>query len=142
MVPYQGLNRRHFIPAATAVSVLERHVVDRRSTSIFRQDGAPAHRSARAQKWCQEHFHNFWTKDTWPGNSPDLNPIKELGFKSGLKSSLGIMQQEPEKTKASSNLQQLQKDLKRTWARMSPQTLKSLVASMPAQCICHLVSPD
>ena len=27
---------------------------------------------------CAEHFPEFWRKDQWPGNSPDLNPIENM----------------------------------------------------------------
>ena len=43
------------------------------------------------------------------------------------------MQQELDKKKSPSNLGQLEKALRRTWAQISPQTLKNLVASMPAR---------
>ncbi len=41
----------------------------------FQQDGAPAHTSARAQKWCAQNMPNFIEKDSWPPSSPDLNPL-------------------------------------------------------------------
>ena len=43
------------------------------------------------------------------------------------------MQQELDKKKPLTNLGQLEKALKRTWANSSPQTLKNLVASMPSR---------
>ena len=89
MISYQGLSRLHVaqekmsvdaeyyvenilkevcLPAinktATAGSVLERRMVDCRSTNSFIQGDAPAHRPARAQKWYQEYFPSFWTNDT------------------------------------------------------------------------------
>ena len=27
------------------------------------------------QEWCSQHFPSFIDKDTWPANSPDLNPL-------------------------------------------------------------------
>ena len=42
---------------------------------IFQQDGAPAHTSRLAQEWLQENSPYFITKDEWPPNSPDLNPL-------------------------------------------------------------------
>jgi hypothetical protein len=44
-------------------------------TAYFLQDGAPCHKSKGVMsllKQCQEEFSII----DWPGNSPDLNPIK------------------------------------------------------------------
>ena len=146
---YEGLSQLHVIPQKTSVdaeryvedvlekaylpatnrtattdSVLTRCMVERRPDSIFMQNGAPAHRSARSRKWCREHLSNFWAKDTWPGNSPDVDGTEELWR---------IMQQELDKEKSPSSLGQLEKAFKRTWAKISPQSLKNLVASKPAR---------
>ena len=40
---------------------------------IFQQNGAPSHMSKKTQKWCQDHFPGFWSKEVWPPSSPDLN---------------------------------------------------------------------
>ncbi len=42
---------------------------------VFQQDGAPAHSSNFAQRWCANNFKYFLPKDRWPPNSPDLNPL-------------------------------------------------------------------
>lgn len=42
---------------------------------IFQQDGAPAHTSHLVQNWLTDHVELFWSKDFWPPNSPDLNPL-------------------------------------------------------------------
>ncbi|CAK9827593.1 Transposable element Tcb1 transposase [Anthophora retusa] len=42
---------------------------------IFQQDGAPAHTSHLIQNWLSDNVDMFWSKDFWPANSPDLNPL-------------------------------------------------------------------
>jgi len=42
---------------------------------VFQQDGAPAHTSHLVQNWLSDHVDMFWSKDFWPPNSPDLNPL-------------------------------------------------------------------
>lgn len=42
---------------------------------IFQQDGAPAHTSNLVQNWISANFDMFWSKEMWPPNSPDLNPL-------------------------------------------------------------------
>jgi len=42
---------------------------------IFQQDGAPAHTSHLVQNWLSDNIDMFWSKDFWPPNSPDLNPL-------------------------------------------------------------------
>ncbi|WKX88140.1 hypothetical protein Q1695_008061 [Nippostrongylus brasiliensis] len=41
----------------------------------FQQDGAPAHRAAAVQEWCNDNFPDFISLQEWPANSPDLNPM-------------------------------------------------------------------
>lgn len=43
--------------------------------TIFQQDGAPAHTSHLVQNWLSDNVDMFWSKDFWPPNSPDLNPL-------------------------------------------------------------------
>ncbi|GFV85186.1 transposable element Tcb1 transposase [Trichonephila clavipes] len=40
---------------------------------IFQDDNAPCHRAKVVQKWLEDHTMN---RMNWPGQSPDLNPIK------------------------------------------------------------------
>jgi len=42
---------------------------------IFQQDGTPAHTARSAQNWLRANSPDFITKDQWPPNSPDLNPM-------------------------------------------------------------------
>lgn len=41
----------------------------------FQQDGAPCHTAKITQKWLQENCPDFIKKDSWPPQSPDLNPL-------------------------------------------------------------------
>jgi len=43
---------------------------------IFQQDGVPAHIARSAQNWLGANCPDFITKDQWPPNSPDLNPME------------------------------------------------------------------
>ncbi|QQP39118.1 Transposable element tcb2 transposase [Caligus rogercresseyi] len=40
----------------------------------FQQDSAPAHKAKTVQAWLKENVPHFWDPQTWPSNSPDLNP--------------------------------------------------------------------
>lgn len=42
---------------------------------VFQQDGAPAHTSNRTQEWLNRNMAEFWSKEMWPPQSPDLNPL-------------------------------------------------------------------
>lgn len=42
---------------------------------VFQQDSAPSHKARLTQEWMAENFHDHVTPDTWPPNSPDLNPL-------------------------------------------------------------------
>jgi hypothetical protein len=41
----------------------------------FQQDGAKPHTHKKSQQWCMDNFPGFIDRDTWPPNSPDLNPL-------------------------------------------------------------------
>lgn len=41
----------------------------------FQQDGAPAHSAGNTQMFLGAHVPDFWGKEVWPPNSPDLNPL-------------------------------------------------------------------
>jgi hypothetical protein len=42
---------------------------------VFQQDGAPAHTSHLVQNWLCDNMSMFWSKEFWPPNNPDLNPL-------------------------------------------------------------------
>ena len=66
----------------------------------------------------------FWTKDIWPPNSPDLNPIENLW--AILKSKLDSMER-------ATNINMLEKQLLLAWKEISPDTLEKLIAGMPSR---------
>ena len=42
---------------------------------VFQQDGAPAYAEHQTQDWLAKNCADFISKDQWPPNSPDLNPL-------------------------------------------------------------------
>ncbi|KAF2354396.1 hypothetical protein FHG87_014848 [Trinorchestia longiramus] len=46
----------------------------RNANYVFQQDGAPAQTTKTLQEWLGSNM-NFWPKDFWPPQSPDLNPL-------------------------------------------------------------------
>ncbi|VDP50015.1 unnamed protein product [Heligmosomoides polygyrus] len=45
------------------------------SQCVLQQDWAPAHSARSTLAFCESHFPGYWTKDFWPPNLPDLNPM-------------------------------------------------------------------
>lgn len=41
----------------------------------FQQDNATPHTHRLTQQWCHDNLPSFFDKDSWPPNSPDLNPL-------------------------------------------------------------------
>jgi len=42
---------------------------------VFQQDDAPSHTSHLVQNWLSDNIDMLWSKEFWPPNSPDLNPL-------------------------------------------------------------------
>ena len=42
---------------------------------VFQLDSARAHTSLLVPNWLDENAQMFWSKDFWPPNFPDLNPM-------------------------------------------------------------------
>ena len=61
-----------------SVGITARKMVNRRTETVFMQDGAPAHTARVTQAWCEENLPGFLKKEEWPPNSPDLNRIIRL----------------------------------------------------------------
>jgi hypothetical protein len=90
-------------------------------TSHFLQDGAPCHKSKIVTQWFNERPNIILIK--WPGNSPDLNPIKNVWrwMKAKLRDS------------TAKNMEEWRREITELWTlRMSDgDYLQKLVASMP-----------
>jgi len=92
------------------------------SEFVFQQDGAPCHTAKTCIKWFTDHNVQLLT---WPGNSPDLNPIENLW--SRLKKLVAA--------KHPSNKRELIEAIINSWYHViTPDNLKSLVESMPRRC--------
>ncbi len=78
---------------------------------IFQQDFAPAHTAKGTKSWF--NGHGVGVLD-WPANSPDLNPIENLGY--WWETSDPTMQITA---------------IKSTWASITPDQCHRLIASMP-----------
>ena len=94
---------------------LKLHMTVYRCTT-FMQDGAPCNRS----KVVSDYLKKIKTID-WPGNSPDLNPVENLG--SLLKDR--VVDRQPTST------QDLESVIKHVWIHEITEYCKSLVESMP-----------
>ena len=64
---------------STTEEPVKRKLFTNKSSAIFVQDDAPAHTASATQLWCKKTLPNFIGKDECPANSPDLNPIENLG---------------------------------------------------------------
>ena len=47
----------------------------RRKNWGFQHGWASSHTNKRVQQWCKKNFRSFMPKETWPPNSPELNPM-------------------------------------------------------------------
>ena len=90
----------------------------------FQQDSAPSHSSTITQNWCKDNLPNFISKDEWPPNSPDLNPMDfsiwaELSRKACAKPHSGIPA--------------LKRALKEAWRSLSVETIVNSCNSFKTQ---------
>ncbi|KAK0417925.1 hypothetical protein QR680_013281 [Steinernema hermaphroditum] len=84
----------------------------------LQQDWAPAHGAKKTLQWCEANLPSFWSKDVWPSNSPDLNP---LDF-----SVWGIMEQKACAVKHKS-VGSLKRALEKAWDEISPEMIAAIL---------------
>ena len=80
---YQDILLKNLLPAA-------KHVFQNKHW-VFQQDGAKCHSAASTQQWLEANVPSFIPKESWPPNSPDINPIERVW---------AIMLEKLEKTRA------------------------------------------
>lgn len=83
---------------------------------VFQQDGAPAHTSKKTQSWLSKNMPNFWSKELWPPNSPDLNP---LDF------SVWANVEAKACAKPHANVEALKTSITKAWMAMTPEYIKT-----------------
>lgn len=88
---------------------------------IFQQDWAPAHAAKTTIRFIETKVGSFLTKDLYPSNSPDLNP---LDF-----SVWGHMEEQLRSRKVK-NLADLQKELNKIWSDLDVNYLRRIVDSV------------
>ena len=82
------------------------------------QDGAPSHRAKSVKNFLAS---NNIPLLEWPGNSPDLNPIKNAWK---------MLKDEVEKSRPTS-IHKLKEDLVKLWVTMDASYFEKLATSMP-----------
>ena len=105
-----------------ALQAAKKHFKDK--PFIFQQDGAPSHTSKKTQKWCQDHFPGFWSKEVWPPSSPDLNPMDFCVW--------SLLEAD---ACASSHVSvgALKSSLEKAWAKIPQETLRKAAEGFPWQ---------
>ena len=124
-----GLGNLWFLPtnstmnAARYLGVLQERlkpIMRNRQATIFMHDSAPCHQAKSVKQWLASE--NIEVLASWPGNSPDLNPIENLWTVLKIK----VASHNP------SSQTELVEAVKRVWCTEITQNLcKKLVERMP-----------
>jgi hypothetical protein len=85
---------------------------------VYQQDGAPSHTAASTQNYLTRNCNDFISKDEWPPNSPDLNPM-DYGIWAAM--------QQKQSSENIQNVQQLKIALTRIWRGLSQRYISKLV---------------
>ncbi|PIC24955.1 hypothetical protein B9Z55_018076 [Caenorhabditis nigoni] len=88
----------------------------------FQQDWAPAHGAKATIALCQASIPEIFTKDLWPSNSPDLNPL-DYSVWSVLESHID--------RRNLTTVEDLKKALVRAWDKITPQYLAATINNLP-----------
>jgi len=132
-VCFGGKGQLHFVDDKAKINadyyttkLLPKLFLDCRNTVqqnfIFQQDGAPAHSSRQAQQLISENCPAFITKDEWPPNSPDLNPLDYYVWGAMLEK---YKKYQPKPT----NKEQLRVALEKMWRDLPQETINKAILS-------------
>ena len=114
------------VNADAYIKILTKHVLPwiQRTFSygnyVWQQDGARCHMAKKTQQFLKENMTNFWSKDMWPPNSPDFNPLDY--------SIWAYVEQEACK-KPHSSMKALRATITRTWSKMDDTYVKKMCQS-------------
>jgi hypothetical protein len=108
----------------TSENIDERKLFSFPNHIVFMQDGAPAHTANMTISLLNQNFVKVWSKNVWPGNSPDLNPIEHLW--NYLQHSVFL---EPRPR----NRDDLVSRLQTTWKSVTAQQTERLIYSFPGR---------
>jgi transposase-like protein len=104
------------------IKILDEKVIDsmrRHNCTTFQQDKAPCHTSKRTMAW---FVNNDIQVLSWPGNSPDLNPIENLW----------LIVKKKINYDACKSLDSLKQEVTRVWCmEVTPEVCANLIESMP-----------
>ena len=88
----------------------------------FQQDFAPAHKATVVQDWCKANFPGFITREEWPPNSPDLNPL-DYSIWGIMKAKVGAVRHP--------NLNSLRQALEKEWGTLDDDMVSAAVEAFP-----------
>ncbi|KIH63782.1 hypothetical protein ANCDUO_05917 [Ancylostoma duodenale] len=88
----------------------------------FQQDGPPAHKSKKVQKWCRENLPEFLDANDWPANSTDLNVMDY---------SIWAILEEKACAKQHGSVDALKISFKKALEEIPQETLRAAVESYP-----------
>ncbi|VDO82550.1 unnamed protein product [Heligmosomoides polygyrus] len=71
---------------------------------------------------CEELFPGFWSRDIWPSNSPDLNPMDYSVW--------SIMEQKISTTRYAT-VEQLKSALLRSWDEITAEQCATIISDFP-----------
>uniref|UniRef100_A0A914DH47 Tc1-like transposase DDE domain-containing protein n=1 Tax=Acrobeloides nanus TaxID=290746 RepID=A0A914DH47_9BILA len=111
---YMNMLREYFFPWA------EEHFDDEQW--CFQQDSASGHKANETQETLAEECLDFITRDEWPPNSPDLNPLDYVVW--------SILEAKA-CAKPHKSVESLKRALIKAWDKISMDTLAKIVDNFP-----------
>jgi inhibitor of nuclear factor kappa-B kinase subunit alpha len=91
---------------------------------IFQQNWAPAHEAKTTITYLKSNFPEYLTKNQWPSNSPDLNPLNFFVW--------GFLEQKL-KNKKIIDLDYIRRKLTQAWLEIDKNYLRRTVISVKSR---------